>query len=398
MNRGSPLSYSSVRAYLECPLRWKYLYIDRLPEAPRGYFSFGRVIHSVLEEAVRPLVVPSVRKTPSGRSQLTLEDFRAGEAKRAASEPRAVGETEAVLEMYRRAWVSDGYTSPEEETRYKRLGEEILTGYWETVRASPPTPVAIEEHLEATWDGIPVHGYVDRVDRTPTGGLDVVDYKTSREISRTEAKESDQLALYQVLVQENFSDPVEGLTLYHLRSLTPLRTSPRAPPVLEELHGRVAVVRDGIRAAEYPPTPGRQCPRCDFRSICPEFKEVPDGDRERLALLVDRFRELRERELALSGELEATASELHKAAEDLGLHRIPGTKDVAIRRREESWRYDAYRVGQVLAEHGLSARVDRSDSEAVRKLAKDPEVPAAAREAIASAGSRRTRWYWELER
>lgn len=398
MAAASPLSYSSVRAYLECPLRWKYLYVDRLPEAPRSYFSFGRTIHSVLEEAVRPLVVPVARRTPSGTSQRTLEDFPGTRAPTAGPEPKPVGETAAVLEMYRRAWVSDGYTSPEEESRYKQLGEEILTGYWESLRADPPTPVAIEEHLQASWEGIPVHGYIDRVDRTPDGGLDVVDYKTSRELSRTEAKESDQLALYQVLVQENFADPVEHLTLYHLRSLTPLRTAPRSAPVLEELHLRVATVRDGIRASDFPPTPGRQCPRCDFRAICPEFKEVPGTDRERLALLVDRFRELRERERKLSGELEATATELHQAAEQLGLHRIPGSHDVAVRRREESWRFDRHRVGEVLEEHGLSDRVDRNDTEAVRKLVKDPDVPVSAREAIASAGSRRTRWYWELER
>ena len=75
------------------------------------------------------------------------------------------------MEMYRRAWVSDGYTSTEEEARYRQLGAEILGRYWETVRADPPSPVAVEEHLEASWDGVPVHGYIDRVDRTPEGGL-----------------------------------------------------------------------------------------------------------------------------------------------------------------------------------------------------------------------------------
>jgi putative RecB family exonuclease len=56
------LSYSSYSTYLECPLRWKFLYIDRLPEVPRGYFTFGRVVHSVLEELVRPMVLPSARR------------------------------------------------------------------------------------------------------------------------------------------------------------------------------------------------------------------------------------------------------------------------------------------------------------------------------------------------
>ncbi len=289
-------------------------------------------------------------------------------------------------------------SSPEEEGRYRQLGAEILTRYWNAVRANPPTPVAVEEHLEATWDGVPVHGYIDRVDRTASGGLEVVDYKTSRDLSAADARESDQLGLYQVLVRENFTDPVEGLTLYHLRSLTPLRSSPRAQGALDSLYGRVITVRDGIRAEQYPPTPGRQCPRCDFRGICPEFKEVPDADRQRLTLLVDRFRELRDRERTLSAELETTAGELHRAAERLGVHRIPGTKDVAIRRREETWRFDPAAVDRALVENGRTERVDGTDAEAVRKLANDPELPPEARAALTSAGSRRTRWYWEIER
>ncbi|HKV90813.1 MAG TPA: PD-(D/E)XK nuclease family protein [Thermoplasmata archaeon] len=393
-----PLSYSSVRAYLECPLRWKYLYIDRLPEAPRGYFSFGRTIHSVLEAAVRPLVVPMARRTPSGRAQRTLEDYHPGSVTLPVIEAGRVPDAETVLEMYRRAWVSDGYGSPEEEARYRALGAEILLAYWKEVAEDPPRPVAVEEHLEATWDGIRVHGYVDRVDRLDSGGLEVVDYKTTRELSATDARESDQLTLYQVLVGENFAAPVERLTLYHLRSLTPLRSDARAQGALDDLHGRVTRVRDGIRAEEFPPTPGRQCSRCDFRAICPEFKEVPEPERERLSGLVDRFWDLRDREQTLNSELAATAEELHRAAEKLGIHRIPGSRTIAVRRREETWRFDHVEVDRILGAHPSAVGVDRKDPEAVRRLAQRSDLPAEARAAISAAGSRRTRWYWELER
>jgi putative RecB family exonuclease len=393
----APLSYSSVRAYLECPLRWKYLYIDRLPEAARGYFSFGRVIHSVLEEAIRPLVVPGARRTGSGRAQRTLEDFHPSSSAARAKASTSLPSPETLLALYAKAWVSDGYTSPEEEARYRQLGSEMLLRYWDTVAAEPPQPVAVEEHLEALWGGIRVHGYVDRIDRTPSGGLDVLDYKTSRELSRADAKESDQLSLYQVLVGENFVDPVERLTLYHLRSVTPHHVPARPPAALDELHGRVAQVRDGIRAEEYPPTPGRQCPRCDFRGICPEFKEVPEPERERLTGLVDRFFELRDRERTLNTELETAADELHRAAEQLGVHRIPGRRATAIRKREESWRFDSAEVDRILAEVPEAERVDRKDPEALRRLVRGSTLPAPTREAIAAAGRRRTRWYWELE-
>ena len=71
------LSYSSFRTYQECPLRWRFLYVDKLPEAPRGYFTFGRVVHSVLEQLVAPLVVPSARRVSENDRQRTLDEWHA---------------------------------------------------------------------------------------------------------------------------------------------------------------------------------------------------------------------------------------------------------------------------------------------------------------------------------
>jgi RecB family exonuclease len=283
------LSYSSYRTYQECPLRWKFLYIDRLPEAPRGYFTFGRVIHSVLEELVGPLVIPTARRAGENERQRTLDEWHPRPG--APGAQRWMTEEE-LLAAYDRAWSSEGYVSLEEESRYRALGRELLLRYYEFLVRERPIPVAVEEHLETRWDGIPVHGYIDRIDRTPSGGLEIVDYKTSRDLSSDDARESDQLSLYQVLVEGNYAEPVHGLTLYHLRSLTPLRAAPRERTELAGLHDRLGTVFDGIRAEAYEPTPGRHCTRCDFRDRCPEFRTVPTAEGERLRLLVDRFEAL----------------------------------------------------------------------------------------------------------
>jgi putative RecB family exonuclease len=388
------LSYSSVRAYLECPLRWKFLYIDRLPETPRGYFSFGRTVHSVLEELLRPLVLPAARSTSEKESQTTLDDFPGSSGNLTAGRLRSRSE---MLELYRTSWVGDGYTSPDEERRYRQLGEEILVKFYDAVSLAPPSPIAVEAHLEATWEGVPVHGYIDRIDRTPEGGLEIVDYKTTRELSSEDAEGSDQLALYQVLVEKNFRDPVERLTLYHLRSQTPLSVPRRARPALSELHERVVTVRDGIRTEAYEPTPGRQCSRCEFRGICPEFKEVPATERERLKELVDRFDALRGEEHRIEGQLARAAEELHLAAERLGVHRMPGSRGVAIRRREENWRYPEDRVRGILAEGGRWEMRSPLDSETIRKLLRDPTLPPEVKRRISELGSRDVRWYWTLE-
>ena len=387
------LSYSSYRTYLECPLRWKFLYLDRLPEVPRGYFTFGRVVHSVLEQLVRPLVVPSPRRVGGQDSQRTLDEWRTAHP---PSEGPWMAEAD-LLALYERSWSSEGYTSPEEEARYRGLGRELVQRFYQHLLRDRPHPVSVEEHLEARWDGIPVHGYVDRIDRTSAGGLEIVDYKTSRDLSNEDVKDSDQLSLYQVLVENNYTEPVERLTLYHLRSLTPLRARPRARGTLEHLHDRLGTVSDGIRSEAFEPNPGRPCSRCDFQSICPEFREVPAADGARLKELVDRFEGLRADERRLEEELKRTADQLHRAAEELRIHRVPGSRSVAVRRKEESWQYSLDAIRPLLERAGLSHRVGSGSQEEIRALVRDRSVDPETRRHLAELGRRRVRWYWDLD-
>lgn len=387
------LSYSSVRTYLECPLRWKFLYVDDLKEAPRGYFSFGRTVHTVLEELLKPLVVPSGRRVGSGATQHTLDDWRPGDRGEAGRLPSR----SEMLALYESSWVRDGYGSTDEEKRYKQLGEELLLAYHDDLVRAPPAPVSVEEHLEAKWNGVAVHGYIDRIDRTPTGGLEILDYKTSRELTQADAVESDQLSLYQVLVEQNYPEPVERLTLYHLRSRTPRSVPRREPAVLEGVHERFTRAGDGIRSESFQPTPGRQCSRCEFKSLCPEFRLVPEPEQAQLLQLVDRFHRLRSEEEHVEEQLRATAEALHREAERLGVHRISGSDRVAIRRREEVWRFREESVAPILAEHGLDGQVRSDDAEAIRRLTQDPNVDAGLRRRLTEAGGRQVRWYWVLE-
>ncbi|MCI4373727.1 MAG: PD-(D/E)XK nuclease family protein, partial [Thermoplasmata archaeon] len=298
---------------------------------------------------------------------------------------------------YDRQWSGEGYTSPEEEARYKTLGRDMLLRYYARLIHERPHPVSVEEHLEARWDGIPIHGYIDRIDRTPDGGLEIVDYKTSRELSSEDARQSEQLSIYQVLVESNYTEPVEGLTLYHLRSLTPHRVPARERTALLALHDRLGTVQDGIRAEAFEPTPGRQCSRCDFQSRCPEFRPVPPSDDQRLRELVDRFESLRKDERKVEEELRRTADELHRAAEGFGVHRIPGTRSVAIRRREETWQYTLNGLRTQVTAAGLDGRIGKGSPDEVRSVLRDPSVDPELRRRLAEAGTRRVKWYWELD-
>ena len=47
--KGRTLSHSSVLLYRVCPQKWKFRYVDKIPERPRSYFSFGKSVHAGLE-------------------------------------------------------------------------------------------------------------------------------------------------------------------------------------------------------------------------------------------------------------------------------------------------------------------------------------------------------------
>lgn len=398
-----PLSYSGFHTYAECPLRWKFSYIDRLPETPRGYFSFGRSIHSALEEFVRPIAASSpvaVAMVAGGKAQRTLRDFDETAPAEAPVPLPATGtvmKLEDLLEIYRRVWVSEGYLSPDDEKRNFDLGAELLRRFHALFVASPPRPVAVEQELDAKIDGIRIHGIVDRIDETPKGGLEVLDYKTGKSLSWQDARTSDQLTVYQLLVEQNYPRSVEALTLYHMRTLTPLRTEPRGTEEVSDLSTRMGDVADGIRSQIYDPRPGPYCTRCDFRAICPEWKEVPASERSTVSALVERYADLKRQGEGLRQEMEAVASELHALSDRLGTFRLPGKGTVVYRRKESHWVFPPEQVLPVLQGAGLLPKVSRLDGDQVGRLLADSKVPAEVRRSLKSRGSRQAEWTLRFE-
>jgi CRISPR/Cas system-associated exonuclease Cas4 (RecB family) len=257
------LSYSSFHTYEDCPQRWKFLYVDEIPEEARSYFSFGRTMHLTLESFVSPLVLPVGRS----HRQLKLSEFT-------ETKPRSPMTLEELLAQYERHWIREGYGSESEERKYFLVGKDLLTRYHSIFTSAPPRPVAVEKDLKGSVDGVPLHGIIDRIDLTKRGGLEVLDYKTSRELSMRDANSSDQLTFYQLLVEQNYEQPVEALVLYHLRSLTPLASPPRKHPEIANLSRRVAEVAGGITSQSFEPRVGPHCARCEFRKMCPAFSRA----------------------------------------------------------------------------------------------------------------------------
>ncbi len=242
------LSFTRIDTFRSCPLRYRFQYVDRLPQRPAPALSFGTSLHAVLE---------------------WLHD-------RKVPEPPPL---EAVLDALRERWDSTGYAEVEREEQYRAYehARRVLAAYHARIeREGLVTPVATEAWFELPFGDVTVVGAIDRVDADAAGGLHVIDYKTNRKArSRVEVAASLQLSIYALAVEHLYGRSPRTVALDFLLPGVVVRV-PVEDLDLDAVPRVVAETAARIRAGESEPRPTRLCDWCDYRDACPAW----DGDGE----------------------------------------------------------------------------------------------------------------------
>lgn len=264
-------SFSRLKTYHQCPLRYRYRYLQGLKEAFRSIESFlGNAVHEVLE-----WLYTERDRSGSPNREAMLEKFAAGWTEKWDDEVAVVRLADDV-------------------GTYLRLGREMLVRFHgETFVRDLSETLALEQRLSIRLaPEVVFTGFADRVGRTDGGRLFVVDYKTSRsEGNDSEFSEGLQAPLYAAcILEEHQAD--EALAGYHY-----LRHGTTRWRTVDTHTGRALLARflrlieDVDAAAEYPAKPGILCAWCGFNSICPEA-EVPEGLSGGLVIAEKRARRL----------------------------------------------------------------------------------------------------------
>jgi RecB family exonuclease len=335
------LSYSSISTYENCPLQYRYRYLEKLPGRRTPALAFGEALHEALRAWYhQPVPVPPP--------------------------------VEHLLASLDEAWDPSVYASPEEERTYKDHAREVLSAYHRTNSGSFRIPVALEQRFEIEVDGVTVSGIIDRMDRHPDGSYEIIDYKTSRRLPPLRFIERDlQLSIYYLAAYEVWGIRPEKLTLYFLLPGQPL-TSTRTPADAEATRSRIAGVAARIRSGEFPARENPLCNWCDYQALCPLFAhKFTRGNAEPapvdIGAVVDewvsRTRRIREDAQRLD-ELSAT---IHAYCEDHGLQRLFGEDAAVTRVKREEPTYDPNLVRAALPPHLLD-RVLRLDDAAITAM------------------------------
>jgi putative RecB family exonuclease len=240
------LSFTRIDTFEQCPRRFRYQYVDGLPQAPAPQLSFGSSIHAALEwlyDRKHP-VLPSLDET---------------------------------LQALFDRWDSTGYEAAprSEQLAAYEHARTIVTAFHERVRREGfRLPAAIEAWFSLPFgDGLVVVGAIDRLDVDDDGALHVIDYKTNKRArSRAQVQSSLQLAIYALATHELYGRMPDTVALDFVVPGVRV-TVPVDALDLEAVPSRIAAVAERIRRREDTPVPNRLCDWCDFRAICPAWSE-----------------------------------------------------------------------------------------------------------------------------
>jgi putative RecB family exonuclease len=162
------------------------------------------------------------------------------------------------------------------------LGEcrDLLERYFGLEDPQRLEPAEREVHVVTTLaSGLTIHGYIDRVDRAPSGDLRIVDYKTGASPGeRFEAKALFQMKFYALVVWRTRGVIPKLLQLIYLGNAEMLRYEPDEADLLATERKVTALWKAITRAHEtgdWQPNRSRLCDWCDHQAICPAWGGTP---------------------------------------------------------------------------------------------------------------------------
>lgn len=241
------LSPTKIATYLECAVKYRYIYIDRIGRfylRAKPHYSFGSTLHQV------------------------IQSFHEEGATQTADE---------MVARYEQDWIAAGYESPEQEQSFRAEGVEMVQAYRAAAQERMEQQVEtllVEKTIRTDMGPFILAGRVDRVDRHPDGMLEIVDYKSGRWDVTPEDVASDlAMNIYQLILRRCYQGVRVIATIYCLRSGVQA-SAEMSDEEAEEFASDILTLGEEILNRDYEniePVRIPACAWCDFLPRCERF-------------------------------------------------------------------------------------------------------------------------------
>ncbi len=345
------ITYSALDTFKNCPQKYYFQEVKRIPAPKSKEAVFGSVVHTTLK-----FLHSSTPFFP------TLEQ---------------------VCDYYKKHWPEPGKVRwlPEEEKAYFEQGLKLLEAYYKTSDFKSANVIDLELYFE-----VPIQdekgelhlltGKIDRIDKREDGTLEIIDYKTARRMPPQKNVDNNlQLSLYHLGVRYRWPEmekPVV-LTLYFLRHGEKLSTK-RTKEELKKTEGALKQGIKEIQKSSFEPHPGPLCDWCGYRKICPAWKhlyrdqETASPTEKEIDDLIEEYFQLQKQGKQSEKRLTEIKSKLSGYMDTAGLERLFGNEGYIARLLQKRYGYDAAKVKEVLAPLGKWEDVLTIDAKKLEKV------------------------------
>ncbi len=257
MGVGKPrgLSPSSFSAFKDCPLAFRFSYLDRLPQPPSAAASKGTLVHRALELLM-------LRDAPARTVPNALTDLG-----RARTE-LALHPDFAELELTDDEW-----------DRFHADAEVLVHKYFELEDPTTIVPIGLELRLAATIGTVQLRGIIDRLELDADGELVITDYKTgSVPGEKYEIKRLAGVHMYAAMVEHVLGKRPVKVQLLYLSKPEAIITSPSEQSITGVMRKTDALWSAIGRACErddFRPSTGPLCNWCAYKPYCPAYGGDP---------------------------------------------------------------------------------------------------------------------------
>lgn len=248
-------SYSRLCTFENCPLQYRYAYVDRVQVEVRDTVEafMGNMVHKTLFKLYHDMIMSKLN---------TIDELN-----------------EYYLSEWNKGWSDDILIAREGMTpqHYIDSGMKCIRSYYN--RYSPfddSKTVGIEQQIAIDLDGYRLNGYIDRLSRDKHGRLEVHDYKTSHSAPAPSSVDTRQLALYQIGVETRWKSKDVDLIWHYLLHDIELRMTLDEYEKRSIADGLVDIIKN-IETADtdndYPARTGPLCRWCAYAGICEAVKD-----------------------------------------------------------------------------------------------------------------------------
>jgi len=240
------LSPSSIKAYEDCPLKFKYQKIMRVPQPASVATDLGTVIHAVTEEM---------------------------------AEDKAKGEKltkEKGMDKLKDKWIFRSYQNQTDENKAVGRAEQMIETYVKWEDETKNTLVETEIPFEVKIGDITFTGRIDRLEKNPDGKYEVVDFKSGSSVkSKNKAKIDPQLNIYAIAVKKLKGELPVKASLFYVEKDKMVEYPVTKESVDEAIMPVIEMTKE-ILKENFKPTPSYgACMFCSYQNIC-DAKMVKD--------------------------------------------------------------------------------------------------------------------------